>query len=144
MLGLNKLQFNPKPPTILHIDLNSCFATVEQQANPQLRGRPIAVAAYKTPSGCILAPSVEAKRLGIKTGMRVKDGKLLCPELIVLEPDPWKYRNVHLQLRKLLSAYVETPVPKSDELFSILGFLSMRKVLFGSEDIKESKEIGNG
>ncbi len=147
MLGLNKLQFNPKPPTILHIDLNSCFATVEQQANPQLRGRPIAVAAYKSPSGCILAPSVEAKKLGIKTGMRVKDGKLLCPELVVLEPDPWKYRNVHLQLRKLLSTYVETPVPKSIDEFvlNLEGFPSLKKGPFWvGEDIKKriKKEIG--
>src|SRR3990167_8913863 len=92
--------FNPRPSTILHLDLNSCFATIEQQANPILRGRPIAVAAYAAPSGCILAPSIEAKLYGIKTGMRVKDGKALCPSLIVLPPDPWKYRNVHLSLKK--------------------------------------------
>jgi DNA polymerase-4 len=147
MLGLSKLQFNPKPPTILHIDLNSCFATIEQQANPQLRGHPIAVAAYKTPSGCILAPSVEAKKLGIKTGMRVRDGKLLCPELIVLEPDPWKYRNVHLQFRKLLSTYVETPVPKSIDEFvlNLEGFPSLKKgPLWVGGDIKKriKREIG--
>lgn len=144
---LKKLQFNPKPPTILHIDLNSCFATVEQQANPQLRGKPIAVAAYKTPSGCILAPSVEAKRLGIKTGMRVKDGKLLCPELIVLEPDPWKYRNVHIQLKKILSGYVADPIPKSIDEFviNLEGFPSLKKgVLWTGADIKKriKKEIG--
>src|SRR5579872_2145080 len=88
------LPFNAKSPTILHIDLNSCFATIEQQANPKLRGKPIAVAAYTTPSGCIVAPSIEAKRFGIKTGMRVKDGKMLCRDLIVLPPDPNKYRVV--------------------------------------------------
>ena len=66
------LPFNVKPSTIMHIDLNSCFATIEQQANPHLRGKPVAVAAYDSPGGCILAPSVEAKRLGIKVGMRVK------------------------------------------------------------------------
>jgi len=96
------LNFNPAPSTILHIDLNSCFATIEQQANPHLRGKPVAVAAYTTPSGCILAPSVEAKRYGIQTGMRVKDGKALYPKLIVIPADPWKYRNVHLALRKIL------------------------------------------
>ncbi|MBI4029432.1 MAG: hypothetical protein HY376_03640 [Candidatus Blackburnbacteria bacterium] len=50
----------------------SCFATIEQQANPKLRGKLIAVAAYNSPSGCILAPSIEAKRFGIKTGMWIK------------------------------------------------------------------------
>jgi DNA polymerase-4 len=101
----------------MHIDLNSCFATVEQQANPHLRGKPVAVAAYTTPSGCIIAPSVEAKELGIKVGMRVKDGKLICPDLIVLSPDPWKYRNVHIKLRKLLSNYTDKITPKSIDEF---------------------------
>jgi len=105
----------------MHIDLNSCFATIEQQANPHLRGKPIAVAAYTTPAGCILAPSIEAKRYGIKTGMRVKDGKALYPKLIVLPPDPWKYRNVHLGLRRLLSNYTYEVAPKSIDEF-VLDF----------------------
>lgn len=101
----------------MHIDLNSCFATVEQQANPHLRGKPMAVAAYDTPHGCIVAPSVEAKGLGIKVGMRVKDGKLICPGLVVLTPDPWKYRNVHIALRKIVSTYTEDYFPKSIDEF---------------------------
>src|SRR3990172_5484383 len=109
--------FNPSASTVMHIDLNSCFATIEQQANPLLRGKPIAVAAYATSAGCILAPSIEAKRYGVKTGMRVKEGKLLCPSLIVLSPDPWKYRNVHVQLRRLLSEYTNDFVPKSIDEF---------------------------
>lgn len=114
---LNSLKFNPKPSTIMHIDLNSCFATIEQQANPHLRGKPIAVAAYTTPSGCILAPSIEAKRYGVKTGMRVKDGELLYPDLIVLPPDPWKYRNVHLALRRIMVDYTNDFYPKSIDEF---------------------------
>lgn len=111
------MEFNPKPSTTMHIDLNSCFATIEQQANRNLRGRPIAVASYNSPGGCILAPSVEAKKLGIKTGMRVKDGKLLCPGLIVMEPDPPKYRFVHLKLKELVGRYTPKAVPKSIDEF---------------------------
>lgn len=111
------LQFNRKPSTLMHIDLNSCFATIEQQANPHLRGKPIAVAAYDSPGGCILAPSIEAKKIGIKTGMRVKDGKMLCPQLIIKSPDPWKYRNVHLKLKTILEQYTSTVVPKSIDEF---------------------------
>ena len=94
MVYPTELGFNSKPSTILHIDLNSCFATIEQQANPHLRGKPIVVAAYTTPSGCIVAPSIEAKRYGVKVGMKVKEGRLLCSDLIVMEPDPAKYKNV--------------------------------------------------
>ncbi len=54
------LEFNPKVPATLHIDLNSCFATIEQQANPLLRGKPLVVAAYNSPIGCVVAPSIEA------------------------------------------------------------------------------------
>lgn len=111
------LSFNKKAPAIMHIDLNSCFATVEQQANPKLRGKPVAVAAYSTPSGCIIAPSVEAKERGVKVGMRVRDGKRLCPNMIILEPDPWKYRNVHISLRDLISDYTTNYDPKSIDEF---------------------------
>lgn len=89
----------------MHIDLNSCFASVEQQANPLIRGRPVAVAAYTTGNGCILAASRESKRLGIKTGMPVWEGKNIYPRLVVLPPDPEKYRWVNRKLRALLSSY---------------------------------------
>jgi DNA polymerase-4 len=111
------MEFNSFPSTIMHIDLNSCFATIEQQANPFLRGKPIAVAAFTTDRGCILAASVEAKKLGIKTGMRVMDGRAIYPKLVVLPPDPWKYRNVHLKLRKLVSDYTNDFSPKSIDEF---------------------------
>lgn len=111
------MDFNSSLATMMHIDLNSCFATIEQQANPLLRGRPLAVAAFTTGKGCILAASIEAKRLGIKTGMRVMDGKAIFPGLIVLPSDPWKYRNVHLKLRKLISDYTNDFEPKSIDEF---------------------------
>jgi len=111
------LPFNPKPSTLMHVDLNSCFASVEQQANPLLRGKAIAVAAYTSPNGCIVAPSVEAKRYGIKTGMRVKDGKMLYRDLIVVPPDPNKYRAVHLQFKELLGSYTDKVWPKSIDEF---------------------------
>lgn len=117
MVNPISLPFNPKPPTYLHIDLNSCFATIEQQANPLLRGKPVAVAAYTTGAGCILAPSVEAKRLGVKVGMRVREGKLICPNLVLLEPDPSKYRAIHLQLKELLTSYTTCLLPKSIDEF---------------------------
>ncbi|HET9880406.1 MAG TPA: hypothetical protein VFS81_01510, partial [Candidatus Binatia bacterium] len=66
------LALNHNPPRIMHVDLNSCFATIEQQANPLLRGKPIVVAAYDSPNGCVVAPSIEAKQYGIKTGMTVR------------------------------------------------------------------------
>ncbi len=118
------MDFSPCTPTVMHVDLNSCFATIEQQANPFLRGKPVAVAAYVEDRGCILAASVEAKRLGIKTGMRVRDGKFLCPQLVVLPPDPNKYRFVNRQLLKVLQSYSpEVSVESIDEMVMDVGWM---------------------
>src|SRR3954453_7086552 len=95
------LLLNHNDPTIMHVDLNSCFATIEQQANPLLRGKPMVVAAYDTPGGCVVAPSIEAKRFGVRTGMAVRDPRILCPGLIVKTPDPEKYRYVHRMFCKI-------------------------------------------
>lgn len=142
------LGFNQNIPTVMHIDLNSCFASIEQQANPLLRGKPIAVAAYTTDSGCILAPSVEAKLLGVKTGMRVKEGRLLCPSLVVLAPDPDKYRQIHLKLKKLLSNYTDDLVPKSIDEF-VLNLEGYPAFKLGMEEVAREikkrikREIGD-
>ncbi|MFZ2200026.1 MAG: hypothetical protein WAV40_04530 [Microgenomates group bacterium] len=109
--------FNPTLPRVMHIDLNSCFASVEQQANPLLRDKPIVVVHSDAPYGCILAPSVEAKLWGIKTGMNLKEGKDLCPWLIARVADPDKYREVHVKFAKLLDDYSDHIIPKSIDEF---------------------------
>jgi len=107
------LALNHNPPTVMHVDLNSCFATIEQQANPFLRGKPIVVAAYNSPNGCVVAPSIEAKRYGIKTGMTVRDAKLLYPKIVVRTLDPEKYLAVHLMFRRIFRDYSPSVTPKS-------------------------------
>jgi DNA polymerase-4 len=66
--------------------------------------------------------------MGVKTGMQVREGKLLCPTLQILEPDPWKYRNIHVQLRDLISQYTTNFSPKSIDEFilNLEGFPSFR------------------
>lgn len=113
--------FNKAAPTILLLDINSCFATIEQQANPLLRGKPVVVGAYTTDRGCILAASREAKKLGIKTGMYVGDAKHIYPKLVVLPPDPDKYRFVNKKLVHVLSRYTDCIEVKSiDEMIASL------------------------
>lgn len=97
----------------MHIDLNSCFATIEQQANPLLRGKPLVVAAYTTPNACIVAPSIEAKKLGIKVGMRIRDAWLISRDIVVRMPDPVKYRDVHNKFKKIFKDYSPDVTPKS-------------------------------
>jgi DNA polymerase-4 len=71
----------------LHIDLNSFFASVEQQLHPEYRGRPLAVVPTKADTTCCIAASYEAKALGIKTGTQVGEAKKICPEIVLIEGD---------------------------------------------------------
>ncbi len=107
---------------ILHLDMNSYFASVEQQANPFLRGKIVGVCAYVHDNGCILAPSIEAKQVGIRTGMRVREARNIFPGIILLENDPAKYRTVTRRIFSLLSRYTERLEPYSiDEAFMDLS-----------------------
>lgn len=103
---------------ILHIDMNSYFASVEQQANPFLRGKAVGVCAYLSPNGCIIASSMEAKAKGIRTGCRVSDALKIDPEVILVENEPAKYRSTTEKIFKILSQYTDTLEPYSiDEAF---------------------------
>lgn len=79
----------------LFIDFNSYFAAVEQQINPQLRGRPIAVLPVMTESTSCIAASPEAKRFGVKTGTSVRDARQLCPEIVFVEAQHAVYVEFH-------------------------------------------------
>lgn len=131
--------FNPSPVRFLHVDLNSCFASIEQQANPLLRGKPLVVAAYTSPGGCILAASREAKKLGIKTGMRVFEGLRIYPRLIVLDPDPNKYRFVSGKLLEVFQKYTDKAEMRSiDE--AILDFSSFQSNVIPGKDPGSSQD----
>ncbi len=133
--------FNTAAPSIMHIDLNSCFATAEQQAHPHLRGRPVAVAAYKTSRGFILSNSIEAKRAGVKMLMRVYEAKKICPSLIVRTPDTALIRDIHLKFRRIFETYSDRVIPKSiDE--AILDFSNIdTQELFGKDLAGIAREI---
>ena len=81
----------------LFIDFNSYFASVEQQLDPALRGRPVGVVPVMADSSCCIAASVEAKSFGVKTGTRVSDAKRLCPGITLVLADHAKYVQVHQQ-----------------------------------------------
>jgi len=98
-------EFNPERPLIMHIDLNSCFATVEQQARPMLRGKPVGIANRRSDKTALVTASYEAKAKGVKVGMKVNEARLLCPDLVVIETDPSKYRYVYHRLLDIMKDY---------------------------------------
>ena len=73
----------PRPLRWLFLDLNSYFASVEQQLQPSLRGRPVIVAPVGSDTTVAIAASIEAKRFGIGTGTPVWEAKQKCRELVV-------------------------------------------------------------
>ncbi len=89
---------NTADPATLVVDLNCAFASIEQQHEPHLRGRPLAIAAYATDAATIVSASREARDLGISTGMRVFEAKAIFPGVAIHEPNPPRYRAVSDQL----------------------------------------------
>ena len=68
----------------LYLDLNSYFASVEQQMNPALRGRPVVVAPVMTDSTSAIAASYEAKAYGIRTGTKIWQAKAMCRDVVIV------------------------------------------------------------
>ncbi len=85
----------------LFLDLNSYFASVEQNENPALRGKPVAVVPMMTDSTCAIAASYEAKAYGIKTGTQIFEAKKLCRHLVCVLARHDKYVEYH---HKILDA----------------------------------------
>ncbi|MFH1171199.1 MAG: DNA polymerase IV [bacterium] len=94
-------------PVILHIDMNSYFASVEQQANPFLRGKSVGVCAYSSFHSCIIASSIEAKKKGITTGCRARDALFLDPDVRLVVNNSDRYRTTSRKIFSLLVQYSE-------------------------------------
>ncbi|HSP08900.1 MAG TPA: hypothetical protein VLU92_04820 [Candidatus Dormibacteraeota bacterium] len=100
-----ELGLNTAEPTTLVIDLNCAFASIEQQHDAALRGRPLAIAAYATDAATIVSSSREARDLGIKTGMRVFEARALFRKIVVREPNPPLYREASDQLIEIMERH---------------------------------------
>jgi len=112
---------------VMFIDMNSFFATCEQQVNYWLRGRPVVVCVYTGKQGCIISPSIEAKKRGVKMGLRLHEAMAICPELVPLETHPQRYREFHKKFIAVLQQFSEDVVPKSiDEAY--INFSSYKRI----------------
>jgi DNA polymerase-4 len=109
----------------LFVDLNSYFASVEQDARPELRGRPTAVVPMMADTTVCIAASYEAKARGVKTGTVVADAKRMCPELVLVEARHELYVDYH---RRIVEA-VESCLPVT----AVLSIDEMACRLMGRE-----------
>ncbi len=109
----------------LVIDMNSYFASVEQQLRPELRNRPIAVVAVMAESTSCIAVSHEGKKFGVKTGTRVSDARILCPQMEFIAGRHEKYIQMH---KKIIDA-IESRIHVSD----VMSIDEMRCNLMGRD-----------
>lgn len=103
--------------TILLIDMDSYFASVEQQSNPGLRGKPIAVIGSGKRT-VVTTASYEAREFGVKTGMNMWEARKLCPQLILVVGNNRKYTHTCKRLNEIYAKYTsEVEVYSIDEAF---------------------------
>jgi DNA polymerase-4 len=118
---------------IILVDMNAFFASIEQKDHPEFEGRAIGITNGATGT-CIITCSYEARAYGIKTGMRVKDAKRLCPEFIQVPARPERYAKVSTAIMEAL-----TNVTPDMEVFSVdeafLDVTHCQKLLGAPEQI---------
>lgn len=103
--------------TIIHVDMDAFFASVEQRDHPELKGKPIAVG-YDGPRGVLATASYEARRYGVHSAMATTTAKRLCPELIIVEGNHHHYSEVSAQVHQIFRDYTDLIEPISiDEAF---------------------------
>lgn len=99
---------------ILHVDMNSFYASVEVAHDPSLKGKPLAIAGNpEERRGIIVTCSYEARALGIKTTMPLWEAKRLCPNLIIMTPNFDRYRKASLSMFEYLRTYTHFVEPVS-------------------------------
>ncbi|WP_338451704.1 DNA polymerase IV [Niallia oryzisoli] len=125
-----KEMYPKKGRVILHVDMNSFYASVEMAFDPSLKGKPLAIAGNpKERRGIIVTCSYEARKYGVKTTMPIWEAKKLCPQLIVMSPNFERYRAASHGMFDILHEYSELVEPVSiDE---------------GYVDITDSYELGS-
>jgi DNA polymerase IV len=108
---------HPDRFSFMHIDLNSFFASVEQQLHEEYRGKPLAVVPTMADTTCCIAASYEAKAFGVKTGTQVGEAKKLCPGIILIEGSHTEYAKYSERITKAVE--LACPVshnPSIDEM----------------------------
>src|SRR5438874_10207766 len=111
--------FVAEGPTILHADVASFFASVEQRDDAHLRGQPVIVGAW-----VVLAASYEAKAYGVQTAMSVARARRLCPEAVVVEPR----MSAYAEASKAIYRVFEDTSPLVEGLSIDEAFLDVRGV----------------
>nr|WP_263325813.1 DNA polymerase IV [Neobacillus sp. Marseille-Q6967] len=109
-----KEMYPKKGRVILHVDMNSFYASVEMAYDPTLKGKPLAIAGNgEERRGIIVTCSYEARKFGVKTTMPLWEAKKLCPHLVVMKPNFERYRAASMGMFEILRHYTDFVEPVS-------------------------------
>jgi len=100
-------------PSIIHIDMDAFFASVEQARRPELRGRPVVVGGRVERRSVVATASYEARACGVRTAMPVAQARRLCPQAVFLPTDMSAYTAVHHALLELFGRFTDLVEPVS-------------------------------
>lgn len=102
---------------IIHIDMDAFYASVELRERPELKDLPVVIASHH-PRAVVAAASYPARFYGLRSAMSMGQARKLCPQVIVIEPDFAKYRQVSAQIHQIFQQYTSLIEPLSlDEAF---------------------------
>ncbi|WP_186578285.1 DNA polymerase IV [Aquibacillus kalidii] len=125
---------------ILHVDMNSFYASVEMAYDPKLKGKPLAIAGNpEERRGIIVTSSYEAREKGVKTTMPLWEARKLCPDLVVMRPNFERYRSASKSMFKILSditPFVQ-PVSIDEGYMDITDCESLGSPIFIAETIQK-------
>ncbi|MHA3893404.1 DNA polymerase IV [Acinetobacter sp. GXMZU3951] len=102
---------------IIHIDMDAFFASVELRDRPELQHLPVVISSHH-PRAVIAAASYPARQFGLRSAMSMSQAKKLCPQVVVIEPNFNKYRDVSAQIHTIFQRYTTLIEPLSlDEAY---------------------------
>ena len=117
--------------SILHVDMDAFYASVEQRDNPELRGKPLAVGGT-TNRGVVAAASYEARKFGVRSAMPMRDAMRRCPHLLRVRPRMAYYRSVSKQVFEIFRSF--TPLVESLSLDEAFLDVTASEALFGAPE----------
>lgn len=119
----------PSARSILHVDMDAFYASVEQRDNTRLRGKPLVVGG-STKRGVVAAASYEAREFGIRSAMPMRDAYRRCPQLESVRPRMAHYRAVSKQIFAIFRGF--TPLVEGLSLDEAFLDVTASVALFGS------------